>query len=138
MAIRPQEELITNRTLSDVNNNRTKGNWNIEDLNRIGTWQIYIRDKLKENGYFVNITPKTDFIKSDLTNMTTKINKIKTDTKALKDAYYTMQDYNLKIGHPSVDYIVANNIEKILNDIDVLSDNMIQSFIYCGTIYAGE
>ena len=114
MAIRPDEELIIDRTLRDVELLNTKGNWNIEDLNRIGEWQIYIRDLLNENGYFVKVSPKTDFVKTDLHNMTTNINKIKTDTKALKDAFYTLQEHPLNIGSLSVNYVIANNIEKIL------------------------
>lgn len=140
MAIRPQSELVTDRTSQDVQRELTKGHLNVEDLNRIGEWQIYIRDLLNEYGYYVNITPKTDFVKSDLTNMTTKITKIKNDLQSLKDAYYVL---STTPDVPSTDrlainYVELNDIEKILSDIEYLIESMSKYFVYSGVAVSGQ
>ena len=131
MAIRPQSELVTDRTSQDVQRELTKGHLNVEDLNRIGEWQTYIRDLLNEYGYYVKINPKTDFVKSDLTNMTTKINKIKNDLQSLKDAYYVLSTTPdvPSTERLAINYVELNNIEKILVDLDFLIHNMAESFI---------
>lgn len=61
MATRPTEELIIDRTLSDVNNLRTKGNYNATDLNRVEKWCKYLMELLNEYGYYVSIETKTDW-----------------------------------------------------------------------------
>ena len=140
MATRPIHELIIDRTSRDVQLLNNKGNYNIEDLNRIGEWQNYIAELLNEYGYYVQVSPKTDFVKSDLQNMTSHIRHIKNDLQALKDAYYVMQSTPdvPSTSRLAVNYIEANNMEKILMDLDFLVHNMEEAFIYCGTIYCGE
>ena len=140
MAIRPQSELVTDRTSQDVQLKRTKGNLNVEDLNRIGEWQTYIRDLLNEYGYYVDITPKTDFVKSDLTNMTTKINKIKNDLQSLKDAYYVLSTTPdvPSTERLAINYVELNDIEKILRDIEYLIESMSKYFVHSGVALSGQ
>lgn len=138
MATRPSEELITDRTSSDVSQKRTKGNWNTSDLMRIAKWQVYIRDLLNEAGYYVNIQPRMAWNIFDLPRQS-QVDKIRSDTMKLKEAYYTfISTPTLETG---IDYVVfneANDIEKILKDIEILIDNMMESYRYCGTLYCGE
>ncbi|MCQ2911398.1 MAG: hypothetical protein MJ244_04335 [Clostridia bacterium] len=141
MATRPEEELIIGRILNDVKRNTTKGNYNASDLNRIESWMEYLKELLNEYGYFVTFTTKTDWeIGIGKPNMTSEINRIKTNLQKLKDAYFVMQSTPEvpSTDRLSINYVEANNIEKIMVDIEFLINNMAASFIYCGTVYCGE
>lgn len=111
MATRPSEELVIDRTLSDVNLERDKGHYNIEDLNRVREWSIYIRDLLNENGYYVSITPDDEW-EMETMPYQSKVDKVKSDVMTLKNAYYTLQEYDLHIGQKTMSYTTANDIEK--------------------------
>lgn len=138
MATRPLQELITDRTQNDVQQNNAKGNYNISDLNRIGEWQQYIMDLLNENGYYVKVTPKTNWNKYDLPRQS-DIDKIKDDTMALKDAYYTYATTpTLVTGVNYVTYVDANDIEKIFYDIEYLVNSMKSYFVYSGVAVSGQ
>lgn len=141
MATRPEEELIIDRTLQDVNQNRTKGNYNASDLNRIETWMEYLKELLNEYGYYVTFITKTDWeIGIGKPNMTSEINRIKTNLQKLKDAYFVMQSTPEvpSTDRLSINYVEANDIEKIMVDIEFLIDKMAESFRYCGTEFCGE
>lgn len=137
MANRPSSELVTDRTLQDVQLLNTKGNYNVSDLNRIGQWQVYVMELLNEHGYYVSIAPKTDWTKYDLPRQS-QIDKIKEDTITLKNAYYTKHDYDLHIGNTSINYNVANDIEKVFEDIEFLIKSMEQNVVFCGVARMGQ
>lgn len=61
------------------------------------------------------------------------------NVQALRDAYYTLaKTGQLPDAADRLDYIGANNIEKILADIDLLIDCMKSSYRRCGTFQAGN
>lgn len=61
------------------------------------------------------------------------------NVQALRDAYYTLGETGqLPDAADRLDYIGANNIEKILADIDLLIDCMKSSYRRCGTFQAGN
>ena len=61
------------------------------------------------------------------------------NVQALRDAYYTLAETGqLPDATDKLDYIGANNIEKILADIDLLIDCMKSSYRRCGTFRAGN
>ena len=120
MATRPTEELIIDRTLSDVNNLRTKGNYNATDLNRVEKWCKYLMELLSEYGYYVSIVTKTDWeIGLGKDRMFSEITRIKTNIQKLKDAFYVLPTTPEvpSVTDVSINYIKANNIEKILKDM---------------------
>lgn len=140
MATRPINPLITDRKASDITNKTHKGNYSSDDLNRVEEWMEYLKELLKEYGYYVEFETKTDWQISFGHNMTTNINRIKTNLQKLKDAYFVMQSTPdvPSTDRLSINYVEANNIEKIMVDIEFLINNMAASFIYCGTVYCGE
>lgn len=140
MATRPIEPLITDRKLSDINNKTHKGNYSASDLNRVETWMEYLKELLSEYGYHTSFVTKTDWEISFGHNMTTNIKRIKTNLQKLKDTYFVMQSTPdvPSTDRLSINYVEANNIEKIMVDLEFLINNMAESFIYCGTVYCGE
>ena len=58
--------LVTDRTQSDVANGTEKGYYNYEDLNRVGSAMSYLRDRLNDNGYSIDITPQTTWTVTDI------------------------------------------------------------------------
>ena len=61
------------------------------------------------------------------------------NVQALRDAYYTLAETGeLPGAEDRLDYIGANNIEKILADIDLLIGWMKSSYRRCGTFTAGQ
>lgn len=141
MATRPIEPLIIDRTLRDVQLLNSKGNYNATDLNRVEEWCQYIADLLNEYGYYVSIVTKTDWtVGLGKPNMTSEINRIKTNIQSLIDAYVVMQSTPEvpSTTRLAINYQEANDIERILVDLEFLINNMAESFIWCGTVYCGE
>lgn len=61
------------------------------------------------------------------------------NVQALRDAYYTLAETGeLPKPEDKLDYVSANNIEKILADIDLLIGCMKASYRRCGTFRAGN
>lgn len=61
------------------------------------------------------------------------------NVQALRDAYYTLAETGqLPAPEDKLGYVGANNIEKVLADIDLLIDCMKSSYRRCGTFRAGN
>lgn len=136
---RPNQELIYDRTITDVRNNTNKGNYNASDLNRIESWCKYLSEVLNDNGYYTNIETYTDWeIGLGKENMTSHINRIKTNLETLKEKFYTLKSTpTTDTSKTSINYIDANDMEKILFDIDYLIVKLQENFKYSNTFYSG-
>ena len=137
------EELIFDRTQVDVEYAREnqasteflKGAYNYTDLNRVETWCEYIANMLNSYNYFVDITVKTNWTMLDFPT-TSEMERIRSNIIKLKQAYYSFT--NIPDNLDYMDWKKANDIERILSEINVLIENMIASFYYGNEIYAGE
>ena len=141
MATRPTSELVTDRTLRDVQLLNSKGNYNATDLNRVEEWCQYISDLLNEYGYYVSIVTKTDWtVGLGKPNMTSEINRIKTNIQSLIDAYVVMQSTPEvpSTTRLAINYQEANDIERILVDLEYLIESMSQYFVYSGVAVSGQ
>jgi hypothetical protein len=118
-----------------------KGAYHKGDLNRVGEALNYLRDRLAAAGY---ITYQTDFT----ARTTWTVSSIPTADDL---AYYLRSVSNIRealsrfettppaptyTGTLSIDE--ANNIEKILIDVEILINNMLATRVYCGEVMAGE
>ena len=115
-----------------------KGAYNASDLNRVGAAVARITERLAAAGIFIQTVGKTDWTEADYNN------------EAALDYY--LKDVSLVRGALAVldttppvpddlqglTWIEANNIEKILEDVDMLITNMMLAWYYAGDIYAGE
>ena len=130
------DSLIFDRTNSDVRNKTSKGYYNYTDLNRIEEWTQYLAGVLVTAGYSIpTMTFKTDWSKYD---MPTEANmeRIRTNIKTLRQNYYqgTAIYSNLK----KMTYQKANNIEKILNELNNFYESMVNSYVRCGVARMGQ
>ena len=112
--------------------------YNASDLNRVGDAVRYLAKRFTDYGYAVAVSPKADWSESD------------TPTAS------QMETYRLNIAHlraviaimastpetpetmRALNYVKANNIERILQDLDALIANMEQARFFSGDLYAGE
>lgn len=113
-----------------------RGTIGIGTINRISTKQIYLKNKMESNGYFVgNIETKT-WEHNDIFGET-DFSQLINNTILLRDAFFVYSNTPKNV-YLSYDYENINNLEKILVDIENILDYMIANFRECGTFYSGE
>lgn len=134
---KPTEQLIFDRTLQDVLSDTDKGNYNVTDLNRIGEWENYLKEKLIADGYTISISPKTDWNTNDVPTQS-QIDKIKNDLLKIKNSYLNTLNINLKVGQDYVEYDTANDIERLIDKLYRLLDGMEQYYVRCGVARCGQ
>ena len=130
--------LVTDRTAADVAAQNAKGTYNASDLNRVGAAMNYVADRLTSQGYAVAISPKTDWQPSDWPTPQT-MEQYLDDLNELR-RQFTVMESTPKVPADMVCLTVdeANDIEKILEDIDLLLTNIAAGWLYSGEIYSGE
>lgn len=118
-----------------------KGSYHSTDLNRVGTALNYLRDRLTETGYMsysTTFTAKTNWTVTsiptaeDLTYYLKCVSNIREAMAQFENTPPAPTD----TGALSIDE--ANNIEKILIDVEILINNMLAARLYCGDVVAGE
>lgn len=132
------DELIFDRTGEDVANLTKKGFYNASDLNRVGEAVQYISDTLHGYGYAVEVSPKTDWSMTDIPRKS-QMDQYVRDVAALRAAIsvYT----STPTAPPNMEKLTwqkANDIKKILFDLDEIITKMSAAWFYSGDLYAGE
>ena len=138
--------LITDRTQADVDVRNSKGAYNASDLNRVGSAMNYLADRLKEYGYDPHISPKADWkddVWVDPAAQAVYLGYLAELRKqfAMLESTPEVPPRILATAINSGDgltYGWANDIEKILMDIDALLTNIAAGWLYSGEIYSGE
>lgn len=115
-----------------------KGAYNYVDMNRVETAVDFLASRLAELGYYVALEVKTVWKVSDH------------PTKADMDRYFgnvallrsILPMYPTTPQSPStkkkMDYLVANDVEQILSDVDRRIQGIKQSWYYAGDVFTGE
>lgn len=116
------------------------GAYNARDLNRVGNALNYLRDRLTAAGYLGGneFTAKTDWQIGQIPTAEQFSYYLKAvgTIRAAMSRKATTPKTPLDTG--SLDIEGANNIEKILLDIDELINNMLAVRYYMGELYSGE
>lgn len=119
--------------------NRTGGFYNHTDLNRVEQAFEYLQSKMNgEYGFNLALTIKTDWKQSD--NITaSNIEAYRQNVATIRGALA------MPTGAPQTPESMnkltakqANDIEKILQAVEVLLDNISAAWFYSGEIYSGE
>lgn len=131
--------LIYDRTTRDLYDETDKAYYNATDLNRVESATEYISKLLKLYSYFYGeLEYKKDWLISDFPTEE-EMNRYLSNIQKLIDSFYLKADSpNLPENMNNLDIYKANNIEKILFDLNKLIENMISQFYYCGEIHSGE
>lgn len=150
--------LITDRTAQDVSRWRelhvkgyaamtnaereewatSKGAYNYTDLNRVENAVAYIADLLSSLGYGVEIAKTRTWTIYDVPTAS-DMNRFLSNVRTIREAFSVMRTTPVapstmqRLTHTS-----ANNIERILQDVETLVNNMVAAFMYAGDIYGGE
>lgn len=130
--------LITDRTRADVVNQTDKGFYNASDLNRVGAAVQYVAERFAAQGYTVAVSPKTDWLASDIPTASEletyrqNIATLRALIAVMKSTPETPETMRF------LDYIKANDIERILLDLDTLLTNAALAWYQSGELYAGE
>lgn len=132
------DTLITDRTEVDVAQKTAKGHYNATDLNRVERAVQELAGRLNVAGHNLAITVKINWAITDiptLADMERYRNNIATIRTALAMLSSTPQTPNTM---RNLTWQQANDIEKILHDVEDSLNRMELSFMYSGEIYAGE
>lgn len=140
------DTLITDRTQVDVDARNDKGTYNASDLNRVGAAMNYVADRLRSAGYDPHINPKTDWkddewidpeaqavYLGDLAELRKQFAMMKSTPEIPPRILATGINTNDGLTHTW-----ANNIEKILEDVDYLLTKSMQSRFFSGDLFSGE
>lgn len=129
------ENLVFDRTQNDVDNLTDKGKYRCTDLNRVEQWCRYLADKLTVYSYPVSIETKTNWTMRDYVPPL-EMERIRGNVAKIKQAYlsFTSVPENLEY----MTFEKANDIERILYEIETFIDNMVSIFYYSNEIYCGE
>lgn len=117
-----------------------KGAYNVSDLNRVGEALNYLRGRLADASYMSRsaFVAKTDWTPADIPKAK-DISRYLGYVSAIREA---LAQHATTPAAPAytggLDYNEANNIEKILIDVDRLITNMLAARYYCGELYGGE
>ena len=115
-----------------------KGAYNASDLNRVGLAVDYLTSRLRSCGISVATAPKTDWSVNDAPTIS-QMRKYLADVEALRSAIAVLPTTpEVPTDMDGLTYTEANDIEKILIDIDRLITNMTFAWFYSGDIYSGE
>ena len=152
-------QLITDRTQADVDyvrqlsaigwanmsasqrvdwQSNLKGAYNASDLNRVGSAVNYVANRLGEQGYSVEVSPKTTWQESDIPTEA-DMEAYRSDVKTIRSVM-TVPSSTPPVPEDmaGLTYIEANNIEQILLDVDALVTEMINAYFYSDEISCGE
>ena len=136
-------KIFTNRTSEDVafallNPDYpfpAKGAYNAADLNRVGHNLDFLADLLNGYGYLVSVSPKTDWTLEDIPRASDMAQYL-ADLNALKDKFYGTTELPDSMNNLTV--TAANNIEKLLLEIETYINRMVAGFRKCGTFKSGQ
>ena len=109
-----------------------RGAYNISDLNRVESKVEELRNRHIANGYPVEAIEIKTWQKGDFLKRT-DFEQYLNNLDILKTAYFIKMDTPVtpKVSD-WINYKIANDIEKILVDIENILNNMIASLLYCG------
>nr|DAQ60775.1 MAG TPA: hypothetical protein [Caudoviricetes sp.] len=140
-AVRIERKLHKGEALSAAEtaawNAGMKGGYNTSDMNRVESAVKTLAAELNSAGYPVEITETADWLPGD--TVTREQWEIYLENvRRLRAAYYTLAETGeLPKPGDKLGYVGANNIEKVLADIDLLLDGMKSVYRRAGTFTAG-
>lgn len=117
---------------------RKGGFYNASDLNRVGAAVEFINERLTECGFNISVSVRTDWtgenvpVLSDMTAYLFDVASIRAALTVLQTTP-TLPDNMHRLTAEK-----ANDIEKVLKDVDWLISNMITAYHYSGELFSGE
>lgn len=129
------DKLIFDRTTTDLLNLTSKAYYNYTDLNRIELWCEYLAEILNSYLYSASILTKSNWTMFDFPTQS-EMERIRINISTLKQAYFSFTEIPQNL--ENMTWQKANDIEKVLYDIDYLLRHMENNFVYCGVASCGQ
>ncbi len=112
--------------------------YNAADLNRVGAAVNYIAERFTAQGYGVTVHTKTDWTEKDIPTAA-ELETYRQNIASLRGLIAVMKSTpETPASMTALDYIKANDIERILLDLDTLLTNAAAAWYQSGELYAGE
>lgn len=121
------DDLIYDRTQSDIANLTAKGYWNLSDLERITEWVEFL------SGEFGLGLSTTDYTFGDLVD----IAELLANVEAIRNGH-TWSWTPTTPNFISWNYVKANSVERILYDANLWETNRVAGYRYCGMATTGQ
>lgn len=118
--------------------NRVGGYYGIEDLNRVGEAMCYIAERLRAFGFDITVNPRTNWMLTD--KMTeSEANLYLINLRKIRAALAMLTTTPpTPSGAAPFNMQEANDIEKILVDVEWLLNRMPFAFRHSGSFYSGQ
>lgn len=134
-------ENMTDAERSEWLSGKLKGSYHSSDLNRVGEALNYLCDRLTDAGYMTyatTFTAKTNWTIASIPTAADLTHYLKSVFN-IREAMAQFEKTPLApIDTGALNVEEANNIEKILIDIEILINNMLAARFYSSDIYVGE
>lgn len=112
--------------------------YNASDLNRVGAAVQYVAERFAAQGYMVTVSPKTDWLASDIP-IASELETYRQNIAALRALLAVMPTTpEAPDSMSALTYTEANDIERILLDLDTLLTNAALAWYQSGELFAGE
>ena len=124
--------------LAEWNSASLKGSYNATDFNRVGAAMQAVANRFNSFGYVVSVSPKVNWTETDVPN-TAEIALYLSDLATLRGVLVVMRSTPVvPADMDALTYEEANNIEKILEDINLLLTRCAQAWYYSEDVFSGE
>lgn len=112
--------------------------YNASDLNRVGAAVQYVAERFTAQGYTVAVSPKTDWLASDIPTAS-ELETYRQNIASLRGLIAVMKSTpETPETMRFLDYLKANDIERILLAVEDTLRRLEKTFWYSGEIYSGE
>ena len=112
--------------------------YNASDLNRVGATVQYVAERFAAQGYAVTVSPKMDWLASDIPT-SSELETYRQNIAALRALLAVMPTTpETPDSMAGLTYTDANDIERILLDLDTLLTNAALAWYQSGELFAGE
>lgn len=112
--------------------------YNASDLNRVGAAVQYVAERFAAQGYTVAVSPKTDWLASDIPTAS-ELEAYRQNIAALRALLAVMPTTpETPDSMAGLTPAGANDIERILLDLDTLLTNATLAWYQSGELFAGE
>ena len=123
--------------LDSLITDRVGGHYNATDLNRVCGAVQYVAERLRTIGYAINIAPKTDWTISDIPRAA-QMERYLQDVATLRNALVIGTTPPVPSDMDDLTVDEANNIERILLDVEAAINRISAAWFYSGELYGGE
>ncbi len=118
---------------------RHRAGYNATDMNRVGSAIRYLADTLNTYGYSVTVNPKTDYAQDDGFLTPEQLDDYLEQVKIIRGVILLPPETpDVPPDMLGLTLEEANDIERILVEIDTMLQNMKATWVYSGEVYAGE